>query len=123
MTVRTLEAVPNARRDGPLSSHLAGEESTLSGSRRSQAEQVMEIVRAAPGNTSAELAEDAFMDRYAVARRLPDLEHEERVHRGESRLCSVSGRLAVTWWPGPEPKLVESQAPTDGSGAEQGVLM
>ena len=122
---RTLEAVPNARVSDPLSSHLAGEEVTLSGARRRFAELVLEMVQARPGMTSAELAHWRAVDRYAVARRLPDLEHEERVHQGKGRKCEVSGRLAVTWWPGPGPRLevpIESEAPA-GESAEQGVLM
>lgn len=63
----------------------------------------VEAVAQWPGKTSLELATCARMDRYVLARRLPECESAGAVRRGQGRRCSVSGRLAVTWWtPGVE---------------------
>ena len=45
----------------------------------------------------AEIAEAAGVDRHMVARRLPDLERDGIVSRGDVRVCTASGRPAITW--------------------------
>ena len=47
--------------------------------------------------TPAALATD--LDRYMLARRLPECETGRAVKRGEPKRCSVSGKLAMAWWP------------------------
>lgn len=89
---------PAARATDPETSHLAAEIMTKSGVRAHQQRQVLSALREWPGRTSAELASNAGMDRYAVARRLPELV-PLFAFRGGSRACAVSGRPAVTWWP------------------------
>jgi hypothetical protein len=94
------DAAPKARRTDPITSHLAAAEAERNGTIGHQQEIVAELVRKHPGNTSAELAwsEDAKgLDRYAIARRLPELERLGLVRKGEPRICSESGRLAMTW--------------------------
>ena len=86
---------PNARNTDPLSSHLAGEEVTVSGKRKRQIDFVVRLVKRKEGLTSAELAKKHGIDRHMVARRLPDA---IELKKGDSRKCNVSGRLAVTWW-------------------------
>lgn len=101
------DAQPKARRTDPVTSHLAADHAEQAGIIGRQQEIVAELVRKHPGNTSAELAwsEDAQgLDRYAIARRLPELarQTQERpalVKQGDKRICSESGRLAVTWEP------------------------
>ena len=88
---------PAARATDPDTSHTAAEAVTRSGVRAHQQRQVLAALRQWPGCTSAELAQRASMDRYAVARRLPELA-PEFAWRGGSRTCGVSGRPAVTWW-------------------------
>lgn len=93
-----------ARRHDPETSHLAAAEITQSGKRATQQEIVRNIVRAAPGLTSAEVSGHArhfgpLIDRYSAARRLPELEAAGFVRNGEKRRCKVTGRLALTWWP------------------------
>jgi hypothetical protein len=96
------DAQPKARRTDPITSHLAAEHAEQTGTISRQQTIVAELVCRHPGNTSAELAwsEDAKgLDRYAIARRLPELERLGLVRKGEPRICSESGRLAVTWEP------------------------
>jgi len=89
---------PAARATDPGTSHAAAEAITKTGVRAHQQRQVLAALREWPGCTSAELASNAGMDRYAVARRLPEL-CPTFAFRGGSRACAVSGRPAVTWWP------------------------
>ena len=88
---------PAARSTDPETSHIAAEAVTTSGVRAHQQRQVLAALREWPGCTSAELAQRASMDRYAVARRLPELVPTFAV-QGTARRCQVSGRPAVTWW-------------------------
>lgn len=90
---------PVARATDPATSHLAAEAITASGARDAQAQLAAEAVRKHPGHTSNELAELCPLDRYALARRLPECATAGAVRRGQSRECRVSGRSAVTWWP------------------------
>ena len=90
---------PAARNTDPHSSHDAAEHVTLSGARARQQALAVTAVEQYPGHTSLELAQRAHMDRYMLARRLPEVERIEAVRRGQERRCSVSGRLACTWWP------------------------
>ena len=88
---------PIAANVDPISSHLAAAEITRNGLRGKQKLQVLEAVIESPGRTSAELAAWAGMDRYAVARRLPDLRQDGFVEQGPMRKCKVTGKPAVTW--------------------------
>ena len=90
---------PAARASDPRSSHEAAEAITLSGARRKQQGMATAAVASYPGHTSLELAGYSGMDRYVLARRLPECETAGTVRRGQMRCCKVSGRLAMTWWP------------------------
>ena len=96
--VRTIQT-PIARRTDPESSHLAAEHVTRSGARAHQQAQAVAAVRAYPGCTSFELATRTDLDRYMLARRLPDAETAGAIRRGEQRVCQVSNRRALTWYP------------------------
>ena len=91
--------VTPARATDPHTSHLAAAEIVASGARAEQQAHVLSAVRAMPGCTSAELAEVFGLDRYAFARRLPEVERQGLVTRDGARICDVSGRQALTWWP------------------------
>ena len=93
------DAAPKARRTDPVTSHEAADHAEATGTIGYQQECVAALVRQHPGNTSAELATVGFpgLDRYAIARRLPELVRLGKVRRGEIRVCSESGRRAVTW--------------------------
>lgn len=88
---------PVAARNDPMTSHQAAREVTASGKREIQLKQVLDLVGRKPGKTSFELAAFGKLDRYAVARRLPELEHGGLVMKTAARTCSISGRKAVTW--------------------------
>lgn len=92
---------PAARRTDPESSHLAAERITRSGRRASQQDHAHAAVESFPGLTSAELAQETGIDRYELARRLPECAFAGRIRRGSIRLCDVSARPACTWWPAP----------------------
>jgi hypothetical protein len=95
---------PIARQADPVTSKEAARAITASGKRDDQLRQVEALVKAYPGRTSLELAQHTTsMDRYAIARRLPELEDEQKVHKGLPRESVIGGRSmkkAVTWWPG-----------------------
>ena len=92
-------STPAARRADPESSHQAAEIHTLSGKRGQQQDQAAAAVRQFPGRTSFELALATDLDRYMLARRLPECEVAGRVRRGVQRACTVTGRLAMEWLP------------------------
>jgi len=95
---------PASRSDDPSTSKDAEQRVTRSGARATQAEQVLALVKRYPGRTSAELAAfSGTLDRWQVARRLPDLERNQLAHRGEPKRCQVTKTGGVTWLPGPAP--------------------
>ena len=87
---------PRARRADPETSHEAAEAILDSGELGRQQRAVLAAVRRWPGLTSLELGARMEINRWAVARRLPELE-PVHVRRGESRV--VNGRRHVTWFP------------------------
>ena len=90
-------SMPVSRLTDPEASGLAGAAITASGERVGQLRAVLALVTRYPGSTSLELARAAGMDRYVVARRLPELEHGGIVVKGEQRVCREGKRLATTW--------------------------
>lgn len=92
---------PIARAVDPSTSHAAANLLTAGGARSSQKVRVMSALRVHPGVTSAELAQLAGLDRYVVARRLPDLREDGFVAVAQARRCTVTGMLALTWVPVP----------------------
>lgn len=92
-------ATPAARRRDPVSSHLAAAHITRSGKRGAQQDQAIAAVRQFPGCTSFELAMRTHLDRYMLARRLPECEVAGRVRRGNQRTCGITGRMAMEWLP------------------------
>lgn len=95
-----------ARRTDPLTSHLAGHAAEFGEAGQRQRERVAAGLARWPGCTSAELARRLTgaglpCDRYTVARRLPELARAGKAERRDSRICDVTGRPALTWWPTP----------------------
>jgi hypothetical protein len=93
-----------ARRFDPSTSHEAAEHITANGSRARQQNAVLDLVKRYPGHTSAELAvkcelEDGCLDRASTARRLPELRKAHLVKNGWDRVCSVTSRKGMTWYP------------------------
>lgn len=89
--------MPIARNTDPVSSHVAAYDVTARGTRNRQQRIVFRAVVEHPGRTSRELAALCPLDRYQVARRLPELEEVRMVQKGPARECEVNKRLAVTW--------------------------
>lgn len=92
-------ATPAARRTDPASSHLAAAHITRTGKRSAQQDQATAAVRQFPGHTSFELALLTHLDRYMLARRLPECETAGSVRRSAMRHCTVTGRVAMEWLP------------------------
>lgn len=90
-----MKHIANARSADPLSSVLAGETIESSGKASMQRLKALAAVRSNPGLTSKELSAKTGLDRYMLARRLPELLVE--VEKGAMRICSVSKRICVTW--------------------------
>jgi hypothetical protein len=94
-------AQARARRSDPESSKEAAQRANASGSVKANVQRVIDLVWVKPGCTSRELAEiqNAGLDRYEIARRLPDAEELGAVRKGAKRKCRVARTSAVTWWP------------------------
>ena len=88
---------PAARTTDPVTSHQAAQHMDQTGKRASQQREVLAAVREHPGLTSAELARATGLDRYMLARRLPEL--APAAVKGDPQRCQVTGRHAMTWWP------------------------
>lgn len=96
------EARPRARarRTDPASARASADLVESRGIAPAQRGQVLSLVQRYPGKTSAELAARVQgMDRWQVARRLPELDRAGVIMRGEQRICRVCQRRGITWWP------------------------
>lgn len=93
-----LADLPRARATDPETSHQAAEAIRRSGKLTRQQAAVPEAVRRFPGSTAVELARKAELDRYAVSRRLPELQ-PVHVRRGPPRECTINGNPQSTWHP------------------------
>ncbi len=103
MRPKPLYGTGKARTTDPDSSHHAARKMIDSGGLARQAGIVLAAVRRNPRRTSAELADHCELDRYQIARRLPELEAQglvEKVHLQGTilmRHCMATGSLAATW--------------------------
>jgi hypothetical protein len=88
---------PVARAADPKPSKLAAAEITASGRREGQLLAVLALVKKFPRSTSLELSRHSSLDRYVVARRLPELAHAGLVAKRSVRQCVVGHRPATTW--------------------------
>lgn len=95
-----------ARIGDPITSLLAADTIRRDGTQKDQQALALSFVQQWPGKTSCELAlyqED--LDRYQLARRLPELERCGAIVRGKPRRSDATQRKALTWHPvKPEPK-------------------
>lgn len=89
----------HARTTDDVTSHEAAARMVASGLLNKQCREVLAALRKYPGRTSAELARDSGLERYKVARRLPDLRDQGFARKGGSRKCTHGQYRAVTWWP------------------------
>lgn len=91
------DRIPASRGSDPDSSHEAAEAIDATGKRRAQLTATLMAVAAYPGSTTLELSGRCSLDRYALARRMPELERLGYVERGPIRQCRVGKRNATTW--------------------------
>lgn len=92
---------PAARSSDPSSSHDAADQHTRSGKRAFQQRMTAQAVTRYPGLTSLELSKKSGVERFLLARRLPECVTAGAVRRGPMRRCTQSKRPVecVTWWP------------------------
>lgn len=90
--------------DDPSTSEEAGRRVTASGKRARHAAIVLDLVKAHPGSTYAELAAKQTgpdpLNPHEVMRRLNDLKIAGLVHQAEKRSCRIRGTTMMTWHPG-----------------------
>lgn len=98
MNQTALTFPPASRRTDPATSRQAEAAVTASGARLTQAELVLGMVRMHGGMASAEQSMHCELDRFQIARRLPDLEANGLIKKGATRTCSITGKASVTWW-------------------------
>src|SRR5688572_17308882 len=85
--------LPRSRRRDPSSSVRAERQIKESGALRGQAMIALQLVKDHPGKTSKELAQLGTLDRYQLARRLPELREAKLVWRVEQE------NLDCAWYP------------------------
>lgn len=89
---------PAARNTDPVTSHQAVEQVTKTGKRVAHQAHVLELIRAHPGLTTAELARHTSMPRAEIARRAPELRTAGDAYNGPVRKCTACGNNSITWW-------------------------
>lgn len=102
---------PHSRAPGAVTSAIAGARVHASGEAARQRQVVADAVALHPGRTSAQLAACCSLDRYQIARRLPEAEQAGEVHRRPPESLERGSRSAYTWWPGPAPVPATPPAP------------
>ena len=84
-----------SRTTDPITSHEAAARVDV----QTQCERVLGALKRYPGSTSKELADKGDLNRYMVARRLPDLLQQGLARKGTPRSCNIGMGRAVPWWP------------------------
>lgn len=81
----------------PFTSSEARTKHESKGRPASNRELCLELVKAHPGLTAVELhAKQTQMRRHEVSRRLPEVEREGSIKRGDTRTCSIDGNSMLT---------------------------
>ncbi len=88
-----------ARTNDPETSHAAALEAEASGRAKNQRRICLNHVKSDPGLTAAEIAKETGLERHVPSRRLPELRDDFEVTNRETRICRVTGRLSLTWYP------------------------
>lgn len=83
---------PRSRRKDPPSSKRAEDQMRRSGAMRGQALIALELVKQFPGRSSKELADLGTLDRFQLARRLPELKAMGKVR------TTQTGKDDQKWW-------------------------
>jgi len=88
---------PVAKTNDPVTSWEAGEEIHETGTAQRHVEIILCTLSPHHSLTSAEIAAECELDRWQVARRLPEMERKNLAERWEIRKCAVTNRKCVTW--------------------------
>jgi len=88
-----------ARNTDPFTSHDAARDAEASGRADAQRNLCLNEVLKNPGKTAAEIAVAVGLERHAPSRRLPELRDAGLIKNGRARVCSVTGRMSITWLP------------------------
>lgn len=88
-----------ARNTDPFTSHVAAREAESSGRASGQRRICLSEVIRRPGHTAAEIAVSTRLERHVPSRRLPELRDAGLTYNGEARICQVTGRKSMTWFP------------------------
>lgn len=88
-----------SRKTDPYTSHQAAAEAESSGRASGHRRICLSAVIEKPGRTAAEVAAETNLERHVPSRRLPELRSAGRVYNGEVRVCLVTGRNSMTWYP------------------------
>lgn len=88
-----------ARNTDPFTSHEAAREAEASGCASGQRHTCFEDVMNRPGQTAAEIAVATGLERHVPSRRLPELRDAGLVENREVRVCRITGRNSMTWYP------------------------
>ena len=88
--------IQNYRNNDPPTSVIAGKQITASGTRKRHRLMCLNAVNQTPGLTAREIEARIGIKAH---KRLPELRASQVVCNGPPRHCSITGRLAMTWWP------------------------
>tara|TARA_R110002049_G_scaffold2743_1_gene20911 strand:- start:10816 stop:11121 length:306 start_codon:yes stop_codon:yes gene_type:complete len=92
-------AISHSRNTDPNTSFEAAKKILTSGAHHSQSQKTLALVKRYPGLTSAELAfKTDELTRAQIARRLPDLEKQNLIKKGDVRMCAVCKLNSVIWF-------------------------
>ncbi len=86
-----------SRRTEPITSDKTARQAEKRGHAASQQVICLAQVNTHPGQTAAEIAINAGLERHVPSRRLPKLRHRGLVVNGKPRTCAVTGRTSMTW--------------------------
>lgn len=89
---------PVSRSSNPNTSREAEKSINKSGSRNTQCNQILVVVKDNPGAVSGEIADITGMGMHITSRRLADLKNKGSIFQGQPRTYEKSGRKQVSWW-------------------------
>lgn len=88
--------IRNYRKCDPPTSALAGRHAQTCGCAKRHRDLCLAVVKRQPGLTAREIEARIGIKAH---KRLPELRADKLVRNGRPRICTVSGRLAMTWHP------------------------
>jgi len=95
----TLDVVARSKLGDPRTSEKAAFEVERQGWASTQRDKCLREVLRKPGQTAAEIAKNAGLERHAASRRLPELREMGLVENRGVRICTIKERRSIDWWP------------------------